>query len=106
MKNKKRNSGITLVALIITIIVLLILAGVAVSIGTNRDNMFEKANETKTEWNEKSAQEDNIVNEIFSMINPKTEAVISKELTTNNGNGFVGYFADFDGNPGVDGKYM
>ena len=41
MKIKKQNNGITLIALVITVIVLLILAGVAVSIGLNGDNVFE-----------------------------------------------------------------
>lgn len=44
MINKKRNSGITLIALVITIIVLLILAGVTVATltGDNRINYQNK----------------------------------------------------------------
>ena len=60
MNNLKYKRGITLIALVITVIVLLILAGVAVSIGTNGDNLFSKANEAKTEWNEKVAEESTV----------------------------------------------
>ena len=59
MKNRK---GITLIALVITVIVLLILAGAAVSIGLNGENVFSKANEAKTEWNVKVAQENEVSN--------------------------------------------
>ena len=57
----KRN-GITLIALVITVIALLILAGAAVSIGLNGDSVFSKANEAKTEWNEKVAEENKTSN--------------------------------------------
>ncbi len=43
---KKKNKGITLVALVVTIIVLLILAGISLSIITN-SGVFEKANKAK-----------------------------------------------------------
>ena len=54
MKNRNnKNKGITLIALIITIIVLLILAGVAINLTINQGDLFGKANEAKTRWNEK-----------------------------------------------------
>ena len=52
------NKGITLIALVITIIVLLILAGAAVSIGLSGDSIFNKANEAKTSWNRGVNEED------------------------------------------------
>ena len=79
----KKEKGITLIALVITVIVLLILAGVAVSIGLNGDNLFSKANEAKTEWNMDVITEDtkmselqNILNEIAN-VNPTTYTVYS-----------------------------
>ena len=69
----KKSKGITLIALVITVIILLILAGVAVSIGLNGDNVFEKANEAKTGWNEKVAEEDAKIKEIWGMIDSKDE---------------------------------
>ncbi|MBR6034213.1 MAG: hypothetical protein IKP28_05735 [Clostridia bacterium] len=60
--NKK---GITLIALVITVIVLLILAGVAISIGLGGDGLFEKTNSTVKKWNAKVEEEDNTINEMW-----------------------------------------
>lgn len=45
--NKKRNKGITLIALVITIIVLLILAGVTIATLTGDNGILTKANKAK-----------------------------------------------------------
>ena len=45
MKNNKKEKGITLVALVVTIIVLLILAGVTISFSLGEDGIFKKAKE-------------------------------------------------------------
>ena len=45
----KRNNGITLIALVITIIVLLILAGVAISMLSGENGILKKAAEAKNE---------------------------------------------------------
>ena len=47
-KNKKQK-GITLIALVITIIVLLILAGVSIATLTGNNGILTRANEAKTE---------------------------------------------------------
>ena len=82
MKMKNKN-GITLIALVITIIILLILAGVAVSIGLSGDNLFSKANEAKTGWNEKSAEEENRLRNYFEYLDIEKQemelSIISKE---------------------------
>lgn len=50
MKNFERNSnGITLIALVITIIVLLILAGVTIATLTGENGLLTRANESKTQ---------------------------------------------------------
>ena len=64
----KNQSGITLIALVITVIVLLILAGAAVSIGLNGDNLFSKANEAKTEWNAKTNTENTVISDYMAYI--------------------------------------
>ena len=46
---KKGNHGITLIALVITIIVLLILAGVAIATLTGENGVLTRASKTKTE---------------------------------------------------------
>lgn len=45
----KNQKGITLIALVITIIVLLILAGVSIAMLTGDNGLLTRANETKTE---------------------------------------------------------
>ena len=62
------KDGITLIALVITIIVLLILAGVAVSTVLNEGNLIEKANEAKASWNRKAEEENGILNGYMSYI--------------------------------------
>lgn len=70
-KNKIPNTqkGITLVALVITIIVLLILAGVAINMAINSDGLFSKANEATTKWNSTTAEEDRIIQNILEQMN-------------------------------------
>lgn len=58
MKYFRRNiSGITLIALVITIIVLLILAGVSIATLTGENGILTRANEAKTVYNKASFQE-------------------------------------------------
>ena len=53
----RREKGITLIALVITIIVLLILAGVTIATLTGDNGILTKANEAKTITNEKDEEE-------------------------------------------------
>ena len=59
-KGKVRENGITLVALVITIIILLILAGVAITALT-QTGLFEKAKEAKNATENAQIEEKNIV---------------------------------------------
>ena len=104
----KENKGITLIALIITVIVLLILAGTAISIAINGGDIFSKASEAREQWNNAVKTEETQTNDALQILNSMTNdgtmpTLISKEQTVNNGSGYVGYYADFDGIPGVDG---
>lgn len=56
MKRNIKEHGITLIALVITIIILLILAGITISSLTN-SGLFDKVKEAKEKW--KNAQEEN-----------------------------------------------
>ncbi len=53
----KRNNGITLIALVITIIVLLILAGVAIAMLSGENGILRKAAESKTKTDEAQTNE-------------------------------------------------
>ncbi len=56
-KNIKQNNGITLIALVITIIVLLILAGVAIAMLSGENGILKKAAESKTKTEEGQKEE-------------------------------------------------
>ncbi len=47
MKKINKNTGITLIALVVTIIVLLILAGVSISMLTGQNGILNRASEAK-----------------------------------------------------------
>lgn len=46
----KKEEGITLIALVVTIIVLLILAGVAISLTIGNNGIFDRAQEAANTW--------------------------------------------------------
>ncbi len=68
----KKQTGITLIALVITIIVLLILAGTAISMSVSGDGIFKKANETVDKWNEKVSLQDNEITSLFNYMEQYT----------------------------------
>lgn len=53
----KKEGGITLVALVVTIIVLLILAGVAISLTISNNGIFTRAQNATKIWNEATKNE-------------------------------------------------
>jgi len=61
---QNRNEGITLIALIITIIILLILVGVSINLAI-KGNLFESAEKAVSGTNDKTAQEQTRVDELM-----------------------------------------
>ena len=59
---KRKEEGITLIALVITIIVLLILAGVSIAMLTGENGILTQAQRAKEETEEAQANEENILN--------------------------------------------
>lgn len=59
---KRKERGITLIALVITIIVLLILAGISIASLTGKNGILSKANISKTETTKANAEETNSSN--------------------------------------------
>ena len=49
-KLKKQVKGITLIALVVTIIVMLILAGIALNLTVGDDGIFSRANKSRIEY--------------------------------------------------------
>lgn len=67
MRKQKKNfreQGITLVALVVTIIVLLVLAGVTVSMVLNNNGIIERSKSAKQEYEVSSQKEQNSLNEV------------------------------------------
>ena len=64
----KRQNGITLVALVITIIILLILAGISIASLTNT-GLFNKTQEAKNLTDNATQNEQNTLNEYETEIN-------------------------------------
>ena len=67
--NLKKNRGITLIALVITIIVLLILAGVSIAMLTGQNGILTQAQNAKNRTEEAQAEEQNRLNEYENKIN-------------------------------------
>ena len=65
----KNQKGITLVALVITIIVLLILAAVAIGFAVDSNGLFNKANEAATEWDKSVKNEQDTITNLMQKIN-------------------------------------
>ena len=60
IKKQKKENGITLVALVVTIVVLLILAGITITYLLGDNSIFNRANEAKfkTRWSTYKEQAD------------------------------------------------
>ena len=56
-KQKLQERGITLIALVVTIIILLVLAGVTLNIALSDNGLFSKAKEATEDYNDKSIEE-------------------------------------------------
>ncbi|MBR6034080.1 MAG: hypothetical protein IKP28_05055 [Clostridia bacterium] len=85
MKNMK---GITLVALVITIIVLLIISATVITSVLSEENLFEKTNNAVEKWNDKTNEESNSLANVLDLMDntyfdteaptPPTEIIVSK----------------------------
>lgn len=65
MKNK---NGITLIALVITIVILVILAGVAINLTVGENGLLRKAKLAKEEYNNAVASEEEQLNELYAYL--------------------------------------
>ncbi len=87
---KKENKGITLIALVVTIIVLLILAGISISMLTGKNGILNRAAEAKE--SSKNSQIDEMVKisvmDALASGNGKiTEDLLTEALNKNLGSG-------------------
>ena len=70
LKNKK---GITLIALVVTIVVLLILAGVSISLILDNNGIIQKSKDAKREYGQARENEQADLNNISTWIEKETE---------------------------------
>ena len=74
----KKNKGITLIALVITIIVLLILAGVAIAMLSGENGILKKAAESKTKTEQAQKEEETRLTDMETTANFLTSNVSYK----------------------------
>jgi len=82
-ENLKKTKGITLIALVITIIVLLILAGVSIAMLTGENGILSQAQKAKNKTEEAQANETNILTGYENYINGATNQVLDDDLPGN-----------------------
>ena len=68
---KKQERGITLIALVVTIVVLLILAGVSISLVLNNNGVISKAKDAKNQYAGAQTNEEKHFNEVTDWIDTK-----------------------------------
>ena len=81
LKNKQER-GITLIALVVTIVVLLILAGVSISLVLNNNGVIGKAKDARDQYAEAQTNDEKQLNEVSDWIDTKVG-----DTTGGNGNG-------------------
>ena len=95
----KKERGITLVALVVTIVVLLILAGITVTMLVGDNGIIKKALKEKelTEQSQMDTKQNliNVIDQLNEDLDIKTPIDQSAP--------YVGYYADFEGDKTVDG---
>ena len=99
-KLKKQVQGITLIALVVTIIVLLILAGIALNLTIGQNGIFSRAETAANTWRNAETNEQLAMGELENWIEnsvPKPPEPI-EDLEED-----VVYYADFEGDGTADG---
>ena len=82
-KQRKNTKGITLIALVVTIIVLLILAGVSIAMLTGQNGILTQAQRAKNETENAQGKEQNILTSYENYMNSATNQVLDDDLPGN-----------------------
>lgn len=76
MKNKfKKNPGITLIALVVTIVVLLILAGISISMLTGQNGILNRATEAKEKTDQAQIDESDKMVQMEAMVQASGKSI-------------------------------
>lgn len=73
---QKGQSGITLIALVVTIIVLLILAGVAITLSIGENGIFKRAGQVADEWENATKNEEKTLDDYELYIKESTGEIV------------------------------
>lgn len=82
LKKRQENKGITLVALVVTIVVLLILAGVSITMLIGDNGILTKAQEAKVKIEEAQEKENATLSQYDIMIKQETGEIWKQDKTT------------------------
>ena len=67
MSRKQNQKGITLISLVITVIILLILAAVAINLAVDSNGLFRKAGDAANKWNSSVAEEGQTLKDMLAI---------------------------------------
>ena len=98
LKNKQEK-GITLIALVVTIIIMLILAGVSIKLAIDNNGVIENAKEAKDQYEQAQANDESGLGDLASKLKEQLDA----NKNNNSGSGSSG--STVDGVPIPDGYY-
>ena len=98
LKNKQEK-GITLIALVVTIIIMLILAGVSIKLAIDNNGVIENAKEAKDQYEQAQANDESGLNDLSSELRRQLDA------NRNNNSGSGGSGSTVDGVPIPEGYY-
>ena len=100
-EKENRQKGITLIALVVTITVLIILATVSINTVLGNNGIIARAQKARDSYQNSSTSEDEqmavLANEMAQYDKDENSGVIEKTKS------YVGYYADIDGDGTVDG---
>ena len=102
MKTKiknKQEKGITLIALVVTIIIMLILAGVSIKLAIDNNGVIENAKEAKDQYEQAQANDESGLEDLASKLKEQIDA------NKNNNSGSGGSVTKIDGVPIPEGYY-
>ena len=87
-KQKLQEQGITLIALVVTIIILLILAGVTLNIALSDNGLFKKAKEATEKYEQAQSEEEDLISQFATqMYNEYVGATVEGYSPTSNSDG-------------------
>jgi surface protein len=79
-RNYSKEKGITLIALVVTIVVLLILAGVSINALFGQDGIIQRAKDSQNKMNEATQNDLNSINDLDKLISSLTNKTTEEEV--------------------------